>query len=231
MHKGETVFLHGDGLTEVENHVVPDANTVYAIASVTTGFITALCGILVEEGKLSWNEPISTYLPEFKTVHDPEIGKRATLLDLCPHGTGLAPMDKAGCVFFDEFVNTGSDGVEIAANLPVCYDFRSHWLYNNFTLGVVGELIGKITGKSSGTVLREKIFEPLGMDRSSTRTAEHPTDGNVARGYAVLDDGSLLPLDQPVLEDGGLQGASGYVRSSVKDMLTWAKARNGGRKR
>ena len=59
---------------------------------------------------------------------------------------------------------------------------------------------------------------------SSTTTVDHPSNGNFAQGYAVLDDGSLFPLDPSALDDGGPQEGAGYVRSSVRDMLTWAGA-------
>ena len=186
-------------------------------------FTTATCTVLEKEGKLSWTEPVSTYVPQFRTVNDPEIGKRATLLDLCSHATGLAPLDHSVVGFHDEYYNKGKDQVRIAANLPVCYNFRSHWLYNNCMLGVVGEIISAVCGKSAGTVMKENIFGPLGLTRTCTTNAEYP-DGNVARGYSVLDDGSLWSLGDPQLEDGDIQGAAGFIRSSVNDMLAWAKA-------
>ena len=106
----------------------------------------------------------------------------------------------------------------------MCYDFRSRWLYNNTILGVVGDLITRVSGQSSGSFIQERIFKPLGMRRSCTKAADHPSDGNSARGYSVLDDGSLLPLRPSALEDGNPQGGAGYVRSTVRDMLTWARA-------
>ena len=197
---------------------------LYAIASCTKSFITASCGILVDEGILSRTEPVQAYLPDFKTTQDPEIGKRATLWNLCSHGTGLAPVDHLVCGFHDEFWVAGQDQVQTTSNLAVCYDFRSHWLYNYSIFGVVGELISKVSGQSSRTFLQERIFQPLRMTRSSTKAVDLPSDGNFARGYSVLDDGSVLALGSSALDVSSPQGAAGYVRSSVRDMLTWARA-------
>ncbi|KAF2105690.1 beta-lactamase/transpeptidase-like protein [Lophiotrema nucula] len=224
LHHGDIVFLHSEGFANVEKNLVASSETVYSIASCSKGFVTALCHILVREGKLSWTRPIREYLPDFNTPHDPEIARRATLLDLCSHGTGLAPLDHAGCGFYDEFYNKGEDQVHIASHLPVAYDFRSRWLYNNFMLGVVGDVISAVCGKSAGTVLKEKIFDPLGLYRTCTNAAGYPSDANVATGYSVLDDGSLLPSADPKLEDGSVQGASGFIRSTVSDMLSWARS-------
>lgn len=172
---------------------------------------------------LSWTEPISTYLPDFDPVYDSEIGKRATLLDLCSHGTGLTPLDQSSTGFFDELWNPGSANLKKACNLPVSYHFRSGWLYNNYLLDVVGTVISKVCGKRSGLVMKERIFEPLGMTRSFTRNDEFE-DKNSAKGYALFNDASVLPFAPSALQDGSLQGASGYVRSTVNDMLTWANA-------
>ncbi|KAE8313646.1 beta-lactamase/transpeptidase-like protein [Aspergillus transmontanensis] len=173
---------------------------------------------------VSWEDPVSKYLPELQIVHDPEVGKRATFLDLCSHGTGFAPLDCVGVGFFNEFLGPRPSCVKKVVNLPTGYDFRSHWLYNNFLLDVVGMVISRICGKRSGLVMRERILEPLGMIRTSSRNDECSDDRNKARGYSILNDAPPLFMDAPGLEDGSIQGASGYLRSTVQDMLVWANA-------
>ncbi|KAJ5640467.1 hypothetical protein N7528_000092 [Penicillium herquei] len=190
LHHGEVIFTHAEGVANIEDNTPSDDQTIYPVASNTKAFIAAVCGILVDEGLLSWTDPVSKYLPEFKTMHDTEIGKRATILDLCSHGTGLAPLDCVGVGFFDEFLNPGSTGLKKASNLPVAYDFRTYWL--------------------------SIIFFWM--------CAEYEEDKNFARGYSILDDGSPLLNGSLGLEDGEIQGASGYVRSTVQDMLKWANA-------
>ena len=224
LHQGDIVFTHGTGLADIDRKISANEDTVYPVASCTKAFTAACCGILVDEGRISWTEPVQSYLPEFQTTQDPEIGKRATLIDLCSHGTGSAPVDRLVFGFFREPWITGKQQVQTASNLPVCYDFRSHWLYNNSMFGVVGDLVSSVSGQSSGTFLQERIFQPLGMTRSSTKAADLPSDGNFAQGYAVLDDGSLHPVGFSALDDGCPQGGAGYVTSSVRDMLVWARA-------
>ncbi|KAB8208568.1 beta-lactamase/transpeptidase-like protein [Aspergillus parasiticus] len=185
LYHGEVIFSHAQGFANIGERITANNSTIYAILSNTKASITALCGILLDDGVLSWEDPVSKYLPELQTVHDPEVGKRATFLDLCSHGTGLAPLDCFGAGFFDEFLGPGSSGVKKAANLPTAYDFRTQWLYNNFLLDVVGTVVSRVCGKRSGL--------PLFMD-------------------------------SPGLEDGSIQGASGYLRSTVQDMLVWANA-------
>ncbi|KAJ5093523.1 hypothetical protein N7456_009384 [Penicillium angulare] len=224
LHHGKVFFTHAEGLANIEKGIVPNDETIYPIASNTKAFTAALCGILVDEGTLSWTDPISKYLPEFQTVHDPEVGKRATLLDLCSHGTGLAPLDNTATGFFDEFLSPGWTGVKKASNLPCVYDFRSQWLYNSFLLDVVGSVISSKCRKRSGLMMHERIFGPLCMTRTFTRSDEYKDDLNSARGYCILDKEPPLLVESLGLQDGELQGASGYIRSTVRDMLTWANA-------
>ncbi|KAJ4252022.1 hypothetical protein NW762_011323 [Fusarium torreyae] len=223
LHHGEVIFRHAEGLADIESGLAPDADTVYLIASCSKAFASATCAVLESKGKICWNTPISTYLDDFKTPSDPEVGRRATVQDLCSHSTGLAPVDHAVMGFHDEYYNRGKDQVKISSHLPVAYDFRSKWLYNNCMYGVIGELIAKVCDTSTGQAIKENIFRPLGMDRSCTSATEY-VDKNVAKGYTVLQDGTPLDLGDPKLEDGDIQGAAGFVRSSVNDMLKWAKA-------
>ncbi|KAK6820424.1 hypothetical protein RU639_007600 [Aspergillus parasiticus] len=224
LYHGEVIFSHAQVFANIEERITANNSTIYPILSNTKASITALCGILLDDGVLSWEDPVSKYLPELQTVHDPEVGKRATFLDLCSHGTGLAPLDCVGVGFFDEFLGPGSSGVKKAANLPTAYDFRTQWLYNNFLLDVVGTVVSRVCGKRSGLVMRERILEPLGMTRTFSHNDEYSNDRNKAREYSILNDAQPLFMDSPGLEEGSSQGASGYLRSTVQDMLVWANA-------
>lgn len=200
------------------------ADTVYPIASCTKAFTSATCAILAHDGLLSWDEPVSSYLPQFRTVHSEEVGQRTTLVDICSHATGLASLDRVAFGFHGEAYNSTADQVAISSHLPVLGGFRSRWSYNNSMYGVAGEVIRAVCGESAGTVMRDRIFAPLGLRRTGTSNAERPADGDIARGYAVMENGSLLLVDNPRLEDGAPQGAAGFIQSTVNDMLCWARA-------
>ncbi|KAK0744941.1 beta-lactamase/transpeptidase-like protein [Apiosordaria backusii] len=224
LHQGEVIFRYAEGFADVEMGRQADADTVYPVASCTKAFISATCAILVREGLLSWDKPVSFYLPEFETPHNPEVGHRATLVDLCSHATGLAPVDNVLVGFHERLYHDGESQVRIASHLPPECGFRSEFLYNNLMYGVVGATIAKVSGRTAGAVMKEKIFQPLGMGRTITSPADDPLDGNVAKGYSVLDKGSLLRLEEPELRDGTANAGAGCVRSTVNNMLKWASA-------
>ncbi|KAI4218816.1 MAG: hypothetical protein LQ349_008562, partial [Xanthoria aureola] len=130
--------LHGQEFTTVDGSIKPDLDTVSLVASCTKAFTTAACAILVDEGESSWTEPVRIWIPALKTKHDPEIGNRATLVDVSSHRTGLDPLEHLVAGFLEEFFHGDHEAVSIAANLPVAHDLRSRFLYNNNLFGVVG---------------------------------------------------------------------------------------------
>lgn len=89
MHQGEIIYYDSIGTISSTSEIPPDANTLYPLASVSKNFLSALAGIAVSEGKLSWTAPVSTYLPDFNPVGDLEIGKKARILDCLRHSAGV----------------------------------------------------------------------------------------------------------------------------------------------
>jgi len=222
-HQRDIVLTHGTGLANVEENLTANEDTVYPVASCTKRFTTASWGILVDEGKLSWTDPVQFSLLDIQTSEDLETAKRPPLLNLCWHGTGLAPAHHLVCDPHDGFWVSGKQQVHTNSQSPVCCEFSSHRLYSNAISQVIGKIITQVSGKSSGDFLQERVFDRLGMTRSVTRPADQPTEGNYDRVYYVPDDGPSLPLSPSVLDDIDAQGVAGFVRSSVRNILTWAK--------
>lgn len=94
IHEGEAVLTHTEGLRDVEQNLEADDNTAYLLASLTKAFISALCGLFVNDGILDWDKPISNYVPLYFAI-DPEGSRRTTLRDVLSHPTGHAHMDLA----------------------------------------------------------------------------------------------------------------------------------------
>ncbi|RYP20213.1 hypothetical protein DL765_002887 [Monosporascus sp. GIB2] len=112
LHQGKVIFHHFEGFADIEEKLASNADRVYPTASCTKAFTSATCAALVHEGLLSWDEPISSYLPEFQTIHNPQVGRRATLVDIYSHATGLAPVDLVVLGFHDGYYTTGADQEE-----------------------------------------------------------------------------------------------------------------------
>ncbi|KAI5457325.1 beta-lactamase/transpeptidase-like protein [Mariannaea sp. PMI_226] len=223
LHYGEVIYTRSSGVRDIKSQEPVDSNTMYLLCSLSKGFTACCCGILVEEGKLSWTEPLKTYIP-FRNHVDPVIGERATVQDALSHNTGLAHLDLTWLGVECDYVADIKDLLDIVSHLPPIHDLRSGYHYNNYMFAVAGKLIEKQAGRPWYEFLKERILEPLDMRRTRTNRAALP-DQNCAEPHVVFDDYSLhqqKPVD--VAADDTLMGSAGGVWSCVSDMMKWAKA-------
>jgi len=89
LHNGEVLFRESIGVRDVETKQSSNPDTLYPLASVSKCFLSALAGIAVAEGKLSWTATISSYLPDFNPTDDPDVSKKARILDCLRHSSGV----------------------------------------------------------------------------------------------------------------------------------------------
>ncbi|MCL2564691.1 MAG: serine hydrolase [Defluviitaleaceae bacterium] len=218
----EVVYNKCFGYKDLEKQLPPDENTVYAIASLSKAMTAACAGILVDEGKLSWDEPVITYLPEFR-MYDEFATKSVTLRDMLSHNTGLPRHDMSW--YGDGSLST-KDIVERIAYLKPNKSPRSLYEYNNFMFAAAGYVIERVSGQSWGDFIKERIFMPLGMDQSTTVIEGLSGASNKAlpyKGGTVFTEGKSVP--EAVLKDylnfDGM-AACGTVNSTIKDMAKWA---------
>ncbi len=211
---GEVVFSKGYGVKELGKRGTPDDNTLFAIASNSKAFTTAVIAQLVEEGKLGWNDKVKDHLSYFE-LYDPWVSNAVTIRDLLSHRVGLGTF--SGDILWYRTTLSAEEIVRRVKHLPKAYDFRSGYGYSNVMYITAGEVIRKVTGKSWGENVRERFFEPLGMTRSITTSKAIEAKGNAATPHALID-GEHKPISW---EDWETVGATGGVISSVKDLSQW----------
>ena len=215
----EAIYTKCFGYKDLENELPPDENTVYAIASLTKAMTATCVGMLVDEGKLSWDVPIVHYLPEFR-MYDEFAGQNMTLRDMLSHNTGLPRHDliwysKEGCSSTKELV----EGIRY---LKPNKSFRSLYEYNNLMFTTAGYVIERLTGISWADFIKERLFKPLGMNSSSTVIEGLSKALNKALPYKPGKD---FPHNKPVLTeylDFNGMAACGTVNSTINDMAKWA---------
>ena len=211
---GELIFNGNYGVLEEGKDASPDENTLYAIASNTKAFTSALIGMLVQEGKLNWNDKVKKYLPYFE-LYDPWVSNEVTVKDLLCHRVGLGTF--SGDVIWYKSDLTAGEIVKRVKYLPKAFDFRSGYGYSNVMYITAGELIREITGKTWSENVKERILEPLGMDRTITSPNELEAKGNFATPHAREDEANI-PI---IWEDWEEIGALGGIISSVEDISKW----------
>ncbi|MBS4013256.1 MAG: serine hydrolase [Bacteroidetes bacterium] len=212
---GKLVFTGNYGVMELGGNKKPDKNTLYAIASNSKAFTAAMIGILVQEGKLDWNDKVKKYIPDFSLFNDPWISNEVTIRDLLCHRVGLGTF--SGDVIWYKSNFKSSELYKLAANLPQENSFRAGYGYSNHMYIVAGEIIKIVTGKSWSENIKERFFDPLGMNRSITTTKDLDKKGNFATPHGRIDEKNFVTG----WEDWSEIAAMGGIISSVEDVAKW----------
>ncbi len=209
---GEVVLSKGYGVRELGKEDRVDENTLFAIGSTTKAMTVATLGVLFDEGKLEWDQPVIRYLPEFR-LKDPYVTQEATVRDLLTHRTGLGNADYLwyGGDPPREQVLAQVDRIEAA------HSFRGAFEYQNVMYVAAGELAARVSGSTWEDLLRQRLFAPLGMIRSTANTSAAQQIDNVARPHARIEE-KVRPIDNHPLD--GVAPAGG-VWSGAREMSRW----------
>ena len=213
------IFARGYGTTEAGGGTPVDENTLFAIASTTKAMTAAALGMLVDDGRVAWDDPVTRHLPWFQ-LGDPWVSRGLTVRDLLTHRAGLARSDQL-------WIAAPFDRAEVlrrARHLPTAAGFRAEYGYNNIMYIAAGEVVGAAAGTTWDDFLDERLFRPLGMTRSTSRAATVETRDNVATSH-VLVDGRAVAVPR---RNYDIIGGAGGVFSSVRDMAQWIRLHLGG---
>lgn len=210
----EIIYARGFGVTERGGSEPVDEHTLFAIASTTKAFTAAAIGMLVQDGLIDWDDPVRRHIPEFELA-DPFVTRDVTVRDLLTHRVGVAGHNNVWIAApFDR-----GDILERTRHLPQVRGFRSGYGYNNIMYIVAGELVGEVSGTSWDDVLESRIFQPLGMSRTTTRSAMVDERENVTTSHTRVD-GEVTPLYR---RNYDALGGAGSMFSSVHDMAQWMR--------
>jgi CubicO group peptidase (beta-lactamase class C family) len=213
------IFARGYGVVELGQGARVDEHTLFAIASTSKAFTTASLAMLVDEGKLSWDDRVTQHLPGFQLM-DPYVTRELTIRDLLTHRVGVARHDNIWIAApFHR-----AEILERARYLPTVDGFRDRYGYNNVMYIAAGEVVGQVSGGSWDEFLEQRIFGPLGMDRSSSRAAVVEARGNVAASHTQVD-GQVRAVPRRNYDN---IGGAGAVFSSAWDMAQWMRLHLGG---
>jgi CubicO group peptidase (beta-lactamase class C family) len=192
--------------------VNPD--TVYALASVSKSFIAASAWMLAEEKRLDMDAPVRAYLPGF-ALYTEELTRNILVKDLFSHYAGLPRHDISVFTGQNEPLE---ETVRRLRYLQPAWPMHTRFCYSNHLFAAASLLVEKVSGIPWGEFVSERIFKPLGMKRSYTKTmAFRDRDDNYARPTAHVR-GFNVPV-KPMNTDA--YGCSGSISASVRDLLAW----------
>ncbi|WP_420420762.1 serine hydrolase [Simkania sp.] len=208
------VFAKGYGYRNVEEKLPVTHETVFMIGSMTKSFTTFALATLVEQGKISWDDKVISYLPDFR-LKDSYTTQEMTIRDLVTHVSGLPRHDLVW--YLGE--NSTEDLYNKLQFLEPVSGFRSKFNYQNLMYMVAGKVIEKVTGKPWNKWVLAKIMTPLKMTHSSFSVAELQYLSNVALPYVLKDE---EPLQVPYREISHI-GPAGSINSNLIDLTSWMK--------
>jgi CubicO group peptidase (beta-lactamase class C family) len=165
----------------------------------------AALGILVDEGRISWDDPVADHLPWFG-VSDPVTTREIRIRDLLSHGTGHQEDHRLWYDLGGTTADVARRTWELGRVAPVGTEFH----YNNIMYAVASELIEAVAGVPWDAFVRERIFHPLGMDRSTTSVRALAERTNVASPHARRvfgRRGPIRPIQYLELDNIGLAGS------------------------
>ncbi|HEX4684832.1 MAG TPA: serine hydrolase [Gemmatimonadaceae bacterium] len=208
------VFAKGYGVLQTGTTQRADEHTRFAIGSTTKAMTSASLAMLVDEGKLHWDDHVTQYIPELQ-LYDPYATHELTIRDLLTHRTGLPGTD----MFWARWEYPRSEIIRRLRYIPPETSFRSTWEYQNVMYSLAGTIIERVSGMPWETFVRQRIFAPLDMNETEPLVATIRGKPNVAVPHVLAGDSvRVVPMrsTDPV-------ASAGSVWSSVSDMSKWMR--------
>jgi len=213
----QIVWMKAYGIKELGQADKVNINTLFMIGSNTKAFTATSLAILQTQNKLSLDDQVTKYLPQFKLDNTPA-GQMATIKDLLCHRLGFQTFQ--GDFTFYNTNLTREQIIEKLGQLKAAYPFRTKWGYTNAAFLTAGQIIPVVTGKQWEDYVRENIFAPLGMINTLALSADMPKSLDRTVPHTLID-GRLSPI--PFCQIDGLAPAGG-ISSSINDMSKWVLA-------
>ena len=218
---GNVLYLRGFGQGNVGRGLEVTPETRFAVASTTKAITGTAACILVDDGRLDLDMPVSQYVPDFK-LKDPVATQLTTMRDLLSHRTGLPSHDFM-------WYNTDlcrEDIFHRLRYLEPTKDFRQAFQYNNLGYMAAGVIIERLSGLTWEEFVRIRIFDPLDMKQADFGPPPRRRNANDAAGHRLINGGfKVIPY-----MDVSPVGPAGSVFASAADMCKWLTMNlNGGR--
>lgn len=214
VHNGEIVFEKGYGVRTLGGSDAVDARTLFAAGSTTKAMTAAAIGMLVDEGKLAWDDPVTKHLPWF-ALKDPYMTREIRVRDLLTHRAGVPNTDQ----LWYEQPFSAREVIERVRHADLETSPRTHFTYQNVMYATAGEVVAAVSGMPWSDFVTRRIFQPLGMTGTIATAATLPRQPNVAEPHYVIDGTTEVIRNASV----DSVAPAGSVWSSAHDMALWLR--------
>jgi CubicO group peptidase (beta-lactamase class C family) len=222
---GKTVLAKGYGIRKLGAPEKVDADTLMTIGSTSKAFTAADLALLVDQGKIKWDDKVIDHMPWFQ-MYDSWVTREMTVRDLLVHRSGLG-LGAGDLMFVPRSNIPRKDAVRRLRYIKPATSFRSAYAYDNILYMVAGQLIEEVTGESWEKFTRDHILRPAGMKNSTTDDAGFLASPDKAHPHARMNGGMRGVGDQEVLDIRARLAENnlpaGGISTSANDMARWLK--------
>lgn len=220
---GQPTLVRGYGVRTLGRPEPVDADTLFATGSTGKAFTTAALAVLVDQGRLEWDDKVIDHMPWFR-MYDPWVTREMTIRDLLVHRSGLG-LGAGDLLFVPRSDRSRRATVEALRHLKPATSFRSAYAYDNLLYIAAGQLIEEVTGQTWEDFVRVNILRAAGMNASTVDDASRLATANRAHPHARLNGpirgmGEQTPIDETADQAPNAAPAGGLA-VSARDMARW----------
>ena len=215
---GKVVATQGFGVRRLGDPAPVTANTLFEIASNSKAFTAAALAQLVDEGKLGWDDPVISHLPDFR-MYDGYVTQEMTVRDLLVHRSGLG-LGAGDLLWWPTTTFSTDDIINRLRYVKPATSFRSAYAYDNLLYIVAGRIIAQKSGKSWGDTVQQRILAPLGMTGTTTNVAAMLRSPDYSAPHSKINGRQSVVKPMPVDNAVGAVG----INTNAQDIAKWMNA-------
>jgi CubicO group peptidase (beta-lactamase class C family) len=212
---GKVLVAEGFGVRKRGEPAKVDGKTIFEIASNSKAFTAAALGMLVDQGKLSWDDPVIKHLPDFR-MYDAYVTAEMTVRDLLTHRSGLG-LGAGDLMWWPTTRFTTDEIIHNLRYIKPATSFRNSYAYDNLLYIVAGKIIAAKSGKTWGETMHEWILKPVGMANTTTSLEENAKFANVSAPHSKINGKAVAVKAMPVANAVGAVG----INTSAEDIARW----------
>ena len=218
IHKDSIILAKGYGIANIETGALVNSATNFGIASNSKAFTATALALLVQQGKLKWDDKVKKYIPEFKMYND-YVTEEFTVRDLLTHRSGLGLGAGDLMVWPDGHDFTPADIISNIQYLKPVSGFRTKYDYDNLLYIIAGVVIERISGQSWTDFIHDHFLTPLEMSRTGASWNTLRDKQNVIAPHVPVD-GQLKVIDRYT---NSIFDAAAGLYSNVDDLIKWVR--------
>jgi len=222
-------LTRGYGVRRLDTDERVDADTLFQIGSIGKAFTAAALAVLVDRGRIAWDDPVTEHIPYFQ-MFDPWVTREMTVRDLLVHRSGLG-LGAGDLLYIPRTLRSRADIVRALRHIAPATSFRSGYAYDNVLYVVAGQLVEEVTGATWERFMRDEVLVPAGLRTATADRADRRSTDNRAWPHGRRDGPVFGMGTQTTLDDSGsaefdpdISGAAspaGGIAASAQDMARW----------